>query len=104
MEEILRDIHQNKAAVAVMVELARDFTARMQKEKKERNIIDFNDMEHMALNILVHRENGESSYTEVADTLSAFYEEILIDEYQDSNMVQEEILTAVKGKNMMLQE
>ncbi len=99
VEEILRDIHQNKAAVAVMVELARDFTARMQKEKKERNIIDFNDMEHMALNILVHRENGKSSYTEVADILSAFYEEILIDEYQDSNMLQEEILTAVsKGK------
>ena len=82
-----------------MIKLAKDFSDRIQAEKRDRNIIDFNDMEHLALNVLVHRENGVSTYTDASDILSEYYSEILIDEYQDSNMLQEEILTAVsKGK------
>jgi ATP-dependent helicase/nuclease subunit A len=71
----------------------------MDTEKRERNVIDFNDMEHMALNILVKKTENGMEYTKAADDLSSYYEEILIDEYQDSNMLQEVILTAVsKGK------
>ncbi len=90
-----RDIEQNAPMVAMMVGLARDFSARCKREKRERNIIDFNDMEHLALDILVKNEDGVISYTAVADSLSDYYSEILIDEYQDSNMLQEQILTAV---------
>jgi ATP-dependent helicase/nuclease subunit A len=96
---LIQDIKDNKTAIKCMLMLAKDFLNRMQAEKRERNIIDFNDMEHMALDILVKKENGELVYTKAADDLSEFYEEILIDEYQDSNLLQEVILTAVsKGK------
>lgn len=96
---LLEDIRKNKPAVEMMMTLAQDFYRRMDTEKRERNVIDFNDMEHMALNILVKKTENGMEYTKAADDLSAYYEEILIDEYQDSNMLQEVILTAVsKGK------
>lgn len=61
-------------------------------------------MEHMALNILIKRENGQKIRTDAAKTLAGFYEEILIDEYQDSNLLQEVILTAVSkdGQNIYM--
>ena len=98
-QNLISDIEENYEAVSVMVKLAKDFSERISAEKKKRNIIDFNDMEHMALDVLVKRENGVSVYTEASDILSEYYSEILIDEYQDSNMLQEAILTAVsRGK------
>ena len=90
-----RDIDINRSAVTMMIKLAKDFSCRMMDEKRARNIIDFNDMEHLALDILVHNDNGTLTYSSVADSLSDYYNEILIDEYQDSNMLQEQILTAV---------
>ena len=96
---LLEDLRENKPAVEMMMTLAQDFYRRMDTGKRERNVIDFNDMEHMALNILVKKTENGMEYTKAADDLSAYYEEILIDEYQDSNMLQEVILTAVsKGK------
>lgn len=96
---LISDIEKTSHAVEMMVKLAKDFSARMQAEKRSRNIIDFNDMEHMALNVLVKRVDGKIVYTEASDALSDYYSEIFIDEYQDSNMLQEVILTAVsKGK------
>lgn len=52
-------------------------------------------MEHLALSILVKKEDGKLVYTETADKLANRFEEILIDEYQDSNQLQEVILNAV---------
>lgn len=96
IESMIQDVTDNRASVGMMIALAKDFSQRMQEEKKERNIIDFNDMEHMALDVLVRRgEDGSREYTTAAETLSKYYEEILIDEYQDSNMLQEVILTAI---------
>lgn len=95
MSKIFEDILYNAPSVELMTQLAQEFSERMQAQKRSRNIIDFNDMEHMALNVLVERKDRESRRTEAAETLSRFYEEILIDEYQDSNLLQEAILTAV---------
>lgn len=53
---LLEDIRENKPAVEMMMTLAQDFYRRMDTEKRERNVIDFNDMEHMALNILVKKQ------------------------------------------------
>lgn len=98
-EKQVQDIQDNAVSIDMMMRLAADFSERMQAQKRVRNIIDFNDMEHMALDVLVRREGGACIYTEASDSLSNFYEEILIDEYQDSNLLQEAILTAVsKGK------
>lgn len=52
-------------------------------------------MEHFALEILVKKEDGEIRYTQAADEFSDRFEEILIDEYQDSNLVQETLLQSV---------
>ena len=64
--------------------------------------MDFNDLEHEALKVLIVCEDGrpvirdgEYVYTEAADELSRQYEEVLVDEYQDSNLVQEALLHAV---------
>ena len=104
INKIYKDIVDNTPAVRMMVHLALEFSQRMSGEKKRRNVIDFNDMEHMALNILIKRENGQKIRTDAAKTLAGFYEEILIDEYQDSNLLQEVILTAVSkdGQNIYM--
>lgn len=78
--------------MSVLVELTLDFMEWFAREKREKNLCDFHDMEHLALKILVG-EDGEP--TDTARELSGQFEEIMIDEYQDSNLVQEAILTAV---------
>ena len=61
--------------------------------------IDFNDMEHFALSILTdENEDGEVIPSKVAEELREYYQEIMTDEYQDSNYVQELILTSIAGE------
>ncbi len=64
--------------------------------------MDFNDLEHCALKVLVREpeasEPGFLEFTDVADELSRRYEEILVDEYQDSNQVQETLLKSLSGE------
>ena len=80
----------------IVLEFSQEFTAK----KREKNIIDFNDIEHLALKILVN-EDGEP--TEVAKKYRQKFEEISIDEYQDSNLVQEKILTSIsRGNNIFM--
>ena len=77
-----------------------EFSNRFYNKKREKNIIDFNDMEHLALKILVKKdENGNILSTDVAKRYSEKFEEIAIDEYQDSNLVQECILTSISKQN-----
>lgn len=89
------DLQRARGPVSVLVKLTLEFIDRFGKEKREKNLLDFHDMEHLALRILVKEENGELVPTDTARELSAQFEEIMIDEYQDSNLVQEAILTAV---------
>ena len=51
----MEDVHANAMAVGMMVQLSKDFAQRMSEQKKDRGIIDFNDMEHLALDILVKK-------------------------------------------------
>lgn len=94
-EQNFEDIMVNMSSMNILIELAERFYKDMQEAKRDKNIIDFNDMEHLALDVLVKFEDGKRVYSEAADRLSEFYEEILIDEYQDSNMLQEEILRSI---------
>ena len=71
----------------------------LKQNKKEKNVVDFSDIEHMALNILLKKdENGNHIPTQTALKYSNKFVEIAIDEYQDSNLVQESILTAISNK------
>ena len=89
-----------KALKNVVLEFSNEFAQR----KNESNIIDFNDIEHFALKLLIKKdENGNYIKTETAEKYSNKFEEVAVDEYQDSNQVQELILSSVSnGKNMFM--
>lgn len=94
-EEMMADLKHTGEAVGMLLELAGEFSRRYQEKKQDRNLVDFNDLEHEALKVLTFHEDGKLCYTDVADELSSQYEEVLVDEYQDSNLVQETLLHAV---------
>lgn len=96
-EEILDMLKCSREPLEMLVELTRQFTERFSKAKREKNILDFTDMEHFALKILMKKEDGQIQMSQAAIELSEKYEEVLVDEYQDSNLVQELLTTAVSG-------
>ncbi|MGI6012291.1 MAG: helicase-exonuclease AddAB subunit AddA [Ruminococcus sp.] len=78
-----------------LTELTLRFMECFQEKKRQKNLLDFADMEHLALSVLVERKEGVCIRTQAARELADQFEEILIDEYQDSNYVQEMLLTSV---------
>lgn len=93
---ILKDFQNILPTLQKLCSLVLEFSNKFAEKKKEKNCIDFNDIEHFALKILLN-ENGEP--TEVAKKYKEKFEEIAIDEYQDSNLVQEAILTSISNGN-----
>lgn len=98
MAGIINDIDSSREIIQVLVNLARELYVAVQARKQEKNIIDFNDMEHIALNLLVKKEDGNITYSETADRLAKKYKSIMVDEYQDSNYLQEYILKALSSE------
>lgn len=88
IEELQRELYETKTNVEVLVQLTLKFAELFHKKKQEKNIIDFGDMEHYALQILTRNDSVAKEYQER-------YREIMIDEYQDSNFLQEAILMSV---------
>ena len=103
-KEAIDDINEMHKLLVKLENLIYEFEDRFTEKKKERNILDFSDVEHLALNILVEeKEDGTHTRTEVAKKYQNRFNEIAIDEYQDSNLVQEYILTSVsKGNNIFM--
>lgn len=95
LEEILSDMRHCERCVRAMTALALRFSGRLSQVKREKNVLDFSDIEHLALAALVEKSPEGERRTAAARELSARFAEIMIDEYQDSNLVQEKILTAV---------
>jgi len=81
-----------------------EFSNKYEAAKREKNIIDFSDIEHLALNILIKKdENGNYAASDAARVYQGKFTEIAIDEYQDSNLVQEKILSTIsKGNNIFM--
>ena len=98
LENVVYYETQAAGALKTLFDLVKQFTERLKTAKQEKNIIDFNDMEHYALQILVKEENGVIVPTKVAMDYQNYFAEIIVDEYQDSNLVQEYILEAVSGE------
>ena len=71
------------------------FDKEFTKEKKKQNLLEFNDIHHLALELLYKDEK----VTKVAKNLQEKYEEVYTDEYQDTDFVQEYILSAVSREN-----
>ena len=101
--EVLSDLKNMYEVLNLLQAIILKFNENYKKAKLERNIIDFNDIEHLALKILIKDEDGKYVPSEIAKKYQDKFEEIVIDEYQDSNMVQEYILTSIsKGNNIFM--
>ncbi|HKM04019.1 MAG TPA: helicase-exonuclease AddAB subunit AddA [Lachnospiraceae bacterium] len=98
-DQVLEDIVGCKRAVTTLVETVLAFMKELTLRKRDKNIIDFSDMEHLALKILVQEKDGKIVPTETAKDYQQYFNEILIDEYQDSNMVQEYLLQSISGED-----
>lgn len=82
-----------------LVRLTKKFSARYQEEKEKRHVLDFSDLEHKALEILYTTDaDGVRHPSAIADDVAQQYREILVDEYQDSNFVQEELIRALSAE------
>ena len=102
--EANKDIQEMHKILISLKNLVIEFNEDFEKAKKEKNILDFSDIEHLALKILVKKEeNGNYVPSEVAKKYRERFLEIAIDEYQDSNLVQEYILTSISNnKNIFM--
>ena len=99
IEQQIKELNEMAPAVKELVNLTIDFIEAFSERKREDGVIDFNDMEHFALAILTsENEDGEIVPSKVAEELREYYQEIMTDEYQDSNYVQELILTSISGE------
>lgn len=97
--QVCRQMEGCQAAVAALVDLTLAFKAAYDAAKRDKNMLDFDDIEHFALQILLRREGKGYVPTETALAYRDRFHEILIDEYQDSNMVQEYLLSCISGES-----
>lgn len=81
--------------VNALIDLTLSFMEIFSEQKKEKKLMDFSDMEHYALDILLQDEEGKKVPTKTALAYQEYFVEIMTDEYQDSNLVQELILQSI---------
>jgi len=103
METIRQHMEETAQIEKILLDTVKRFQERFDEKKREKNLLDFNDMEHMALQILMEPEideNGNKIWkpTKTAKDYSGYFKEIMIDEYQDSNLVQEYLLKSISGE------
>lgn len=98
--DVIKDLNALYPMMACLSDLVIELGRRYQEKKKARGLVDFNDLEHMCLGVLLDKgEDGERYPSNVAMELRERFEEVLIDEYQDSNLIQEVILSIVSRKD-----
>ena len=97
--EAMEDLRAMAPAMLALLKLTADFSRAYQEEKRRRNAADFSDQEHEAIDLLL---GTDGQPTDLARTVSQRYREIMVDEYQDTNEVQNCIFSAIsrEGKNL----
>jgi len=95
LEKMAENMEKVSKTMEVMVQLTLDFHIRFKEKKRERNLLDFSDVEHLALSVLTERTEKGREPSLIAKEYQEQFAEIMIDEYQDSNFVQEAILFSV---------
>ena len=98
MEVLRKEYAKSGEYIRELVKLTEACMERLAARKAEKNILDFGDLEHFALRTLVKQQDGKTAPTAAAEEYAEMFEEIMIDEYQDSNLVQELILKSVSGR------
>ena len=94
-KEVLKDIAVCRPMMGILVDLTSAFAQAFEEKKKSSNMIDFDDMEQYALKILNEEREEGLVPSRVAKEYQEQFLEVMIDEYQDSNLIQEAILTSV---------
>ena len=94
LEELWGQLHHMAPAMRGLVQTTRRFTQAFAARKRDGGVLDFDDMEYFALEILVKPEHDDAP-SEVAKELQEYYQEIMIDEYQDSSYIQEALLSSI---------
>ncbi|MCM3567806.1 helicase-exonuclease AddAB subunit AddA [Neobacillus mesonae] len=96
-ESFLRDMEEMYPLIETLTELVKKFSKRFEQAKKEKGLVDYADLEHYCLDILTAEvtSRGEFIPSDIALTFRRQFKEVFVDEYQDTNMVQETILKLV---------
>jgi ATP-dependent helicase/nuclease subunit A len=101
IEDALNGIKNSYPYMKMISRLTLEFINRFKEKKRERNILDFNDLEHLCLKILIESdEDNNINPSSVANGFREYFDEVLVDEYQDSNNVQEAIIDLVSRKTL----
>lgn len=100
--ELIEDISAVEPVIKALISLVLDFDKVYSSEKLRRGLVDYSDLEHIAVKLLIDAETGER--TPLAERIANKYEEVMVDEYQDVNAVQELIFNAVSrnGNNIFM--
>ena len=96
---LLEENYEAGKTLQVLLENVVLFMHAFEQEKRKKNIIDFSDMEHLALKILLHYDGKNYVPGEVALGYQEYFQEVMVDEYQDSNLVQELLLESVSKQS-----
>jgi len=101
-KEHIEDMQAIAPSMTALLDLMLTFDQEYGEEKRRRGLVDFSDLEHLTVSVLIDRQTG--TRTELAKSISRRYKEIMVDEYQDVNAVQELIFSAVSqdGKNIFM--
>ncbi len=105
-EEMYQDMGKCAKAAQTIVDLTLEYTQKLAAEKRIRQIADFGDVAHFALDVLVRKNEdgailrdarGQMVCTEAADAISKVTREIIVDEYQDTNRLQDALIEALSS-------
>lgn len=94
---LLTEIRLMAPMMHTLIELVIEFGHRYRTVKSEKGIVDFSDLEHFALDILTNREGDVLVPSDIAMDYRSKFKEVLVDEYQDTNLLQEAIVQFVKS-------
>ena len=97
-EQMAEDMAAMALLLQVLVGLCTEYGARYAKKKSERGLVDFNDLEHLTVRLLVEETKEGFRPTETARLLRGRYDELMIDECQDSNEIQDLLLWSISGE------
>ncbi|WP_018922367.1 helicase-exonuclease AddAB subunit AddA [Salsuginibacillus kocurii] len=90
---LLSDLRELKPSMETLVRITLSFSERFFQRKKEHALVDFPDLEQLTLQLLTRRtEDGTQLPSQIAEEYKRYFQEVLVDEYQDINLVQETIL------------
>ena len=95
-DQVLKDLSQSAASTRGLISLVKQFDRDYHAAKRSRRVLDFSDLEHKTLDLLLGK--NRTGPTAAASEIARRYREILVDEYQDSNGVQDAIFSALTSQ------